>query len=81
MITIDVLDGAHRRTVAVDADLIRIGRDTACEVTLPGDFTVSRVHAVITLDGDGLAIEDLGSRNGTVVNGHTLTGRAALSPA
>jgi DNA-binding CsgD family transcriptional regulator len=81
MITIDVLDGAHRRTVSVDGDLIRVGRDASCEVELPGDLTVSRVHALIKLDGGELSIEDLGSRNGTVLNGRPLAGRAPLSPS
>ena len=45
-----------------------IGRHDECHVTLP-DRQVSRNHARIFWDGYGYSIEDLGSKNGTHVNG------------
>ena len=45
-----------------------IGRHDECHVTLP-DRQVSRNHARIFWDGFGYSIEDLGSKNGTHVNG------------
>lgn len=45
-----------------------IGRHEECDVTLP-DRQVSRNHARIFWDGDTYCIEDLGSKNGTHVNG------------
>ena len=45
-----------------------IGRHEECHVTLP-DRQVSRNHARIFWDGHGYAIEDLGSKNGTHING------------
>ena len=45
-----------------------IGRDPACELSLE-DGTLSRKHAKIVLHPDGLALEDLGSANGVLVNG------------
>ena len=45
-----------------------IGRHEECQVTLP-DRQVSRNHARIFWDGSAYAIEDLGSKNGTHVNG------------
>ncbi|MBS0520932.1 MAG: adenylate/guanylate cyclase domain-containing protein [Proteobacteria bacterium] len=46
-----------------------IGRSAdQCELVIP-HATVSRRHARLTLDGDALQIEDLGSTNGTAVNG------------
>lgn len=74
MIRLDVLDGAHRRSVVVDGACARIGRDPVCEVTLPGDPTVSRVHAVISLVGAQLRLADAGSRNGTMLNGRPAVG-------
>lgn len=43
------------------------------------DVTVSRHHAIFKVDGDGLTVTDLGSTNGTYVNGrrHEI---AALAP-
>src|SRR4051812_21351838 len=45
-----------------------IGRD-ACDVVLP-DPEVSRKHAVVRNGAHGPTIQDLGSLNGTFVNGH-----------
>jgi len=56
----------------------RIGRSSDVPVSLP-DRSVSREHAVLIRSGDQLEIEDLGSRNGTVVNGERLAGRRLLS--
>jgi len=48
-----------------------IGRSPSCDLPLE-DPLVSRRHACILLEGDGAAIEDLGSRNGTLLNGEPL---------
>jgi hypothetical protein len=46
-----------------------IGRGGGCTISLPGDTFVSQVHArVVERDGQ-LFIEDLGSTNGTFLNG------------
>jgi len=45
-----------------------LGRSGGVDVAID-DGTVSRVHARLTLDGHDAAIEDLGSKNGTFVNG------------
>lgn len=39
---------------------------------------VSRQHARLELEGDVLTLEDLGSSNGTLINGRPLTGRCTL---
>jgi signal transduction histidine kinase/CheY-like chemotaxis protein len=58
--------GGRRYTVGVRA---LIGRDTEAQVQLAGD-DVSRRHATITRTASGeFVLEDLGSRNGTFVNG------------
>jgi type III secretion system YscD/HrpQ family protein len=58
-----------------------IGTDpTACDVVFH-DTSVSRQHARITIsDGNILAIEDLKSRNGTLVDGEPVEGKKALEP-
>lgn len=55
-----------------------LGRSDECDVQLD-DTRVSRRHASLTRDGDQWVLEDLGSRNGTLVNGERLTGRRALA--
>ena len=43
------------------------------------DVTVSRDHCRLTVDEQGILLEDLGSTNGTYVNGDRVD-RAALKP-
>ena len=50
-----------------------LGRSPTCHVTLD-DPLVSREHAQLTVRGHRVTVEDLGSRNGTLVNGEKLTG-------
>ena len=54
-----------------------IGRDDRAEVPLR-DVAVSRRHAVLMSDGVAWAIEDLGSKNGTRVNGERVREPRAL---
>ena len=58
---------------------IRIGRAADCEVRVsPMDAVVSSNHAVVTLTPRGYVIQDLASRNGTLVNGQSIE-RAPLA--
>jgi hypothetical protein len=56
-----------------------IGRDPNADI-LVNDAEVSRNHAVIRFNAEGYVIEDLGSTNGTVVNGDRLAGPHVLKP-
>lgn len=71
----------ERRPVSdrtVDAqDGMTIGRED-CDVLLP-DPEVSRNHARMTMASGRVVVEDLGSRNGTFVNGARIEGATALS--
>ena len=51
----------------------RIGRADGNDVVLEHDTHASRHHAEITSTGDSWSIRDLGSRNGTWVNGERVT--------
>lgn len=46
-----------------------IGRHSECDICLPSE-EISRKHAKLVITSDGLYVEDLGSANGTFVNGH-----------
>ena len=48
--------------------ILTIGRDDDNDIVLD-ELTVSRYHAVLLSDADGLQVIDLQSTNGTLVNG------------
>jgi len=49
-----------------------VGRDPECDLTLD-DPLVSRLHARVHLDSDGVKVEDLYSTNGVYLNGERIT--------
>ncbi|MCE9583345.1 MAG: protein kinase [Planctomycetes bacterium] len=55
-----------------------IGREPACAFVL-NDTNVSRKHCELKFESNSWSIKDLGSRNGTYVNGHKLSGEFPLS--
>ncbi|GAA3667385.1 FHA domain-containing protein [Yimella lutea] len=60
--------GAGSTATDSDDDALTIGRGRDNSIVLD-DMLVSRKHLRITADDEGLLLEDLGSRNGTYVNG------------
>ncbi len=58
-------------------DTLLIGRDPECDVVIP-DRQVSRYHARITITKEGVQVEDLGSKNGTFLNGRVVQEPAFL---
>ena len=59
------------------SDTITIGRDPAS--SWPIDYNaVSRNHAKFTKQGESYSLEDLGSSNGTFVNGNKISGAFLL---
>ena len=55
--------------VPLETGRVSIGRDSSNDVTLGSDGKVSRLHAVLERLSGGWCIRDLGSRNGTFLNG------------
>ena len=53
---------------------LTIGRAAGCAVALPADSFVSQVHARVFRREDEYWVEDLGSTNGTLVNGRKING-------
>lgn len=56
---------------------MRVGRTDDCEITI-ADPRVSRNHAVLRVEGTRVLLEDMGSANGTLVNGLRLVGTVEL---
>jgi pSer/pThr/pTyr-binding forkhead associated (FHA) protein len=65
--------------VPIDQDWMVIGRGRSADVVI-AEPTISRAHAAIGYDGEGFFMQDLGSTNGTRVNGKR-EARAALQDA
>ena len=63
----------------LDRPRIAVGRSSRNELQI-GDFTVSKEHAEIIVEGGKTLIRDLGSRNGTRVNGVDAKETVALKP-
>lgn len=61
----------------LEGDQLNIGRDSTNEITI-NDAEVSRRHARLTFQGGKYVLEDLGSTNGTFVNGQRLAGPRVL---
>jgi serine phosphatase RsbU (regulator of sigma subunit)/pSer/pThr/pTyr-binding forkhead associated (FHA) protein len=62
----------------MEADSIVIGRSSQCDLTIADRF-LSRRHARVFRGDAGWFIEDLGSRNGTLVNGRLVAAPSLLT--
>lgn len=68
-----ILVSAGRETVyPLDEGTVVIGRDAGSDVQVVSQL-VSRRHAKLTVSAEDGVIEDLGSSNGTLVNGKTVS--------
>ncbi len=54
--------------VTLDRDWLVIGRGRSADLVV-AEATISRAHAAIGFDDEGFYVQDLGSTNGTSVNG------------
>src|SRR5687767_13274222 len=61
----------------LEGDQLTVGRDSTNEIVI-NDAEISRRHARLTFQGGKYVIEDLGSTNGTFVNGQRLAGPRVL---
>ncbi len=59
--------------IPVDGE-VTVGRGGGCALVIADDQYASTVHARVYRSGRDLVVEDLGSRNGTYVNGERITG-------
>jgi hypothetical protein len=73
------LTGDNGEVHALLEDLYTIGRDPATNTIALADSSISTHHARVTRTGDTFTVEDLGSRNGTFVNGEKVTAARALA--
>ena len=65
------------RRIKVERERTVLGRSRDADIFIP-DQWLSRMHAEILMDRGGLVIKDLGSKNGTLVNGMRIQGPTPL---
>jgi pSer/pThr/pTyr-binding forkhead associated (FHA) protein len=71
-----VLEGPARGReliLAASGRILLLGRGSHCDLALPDD-DVSREHAALERNAQGIVVRDLGSKNGVEVEGEKLTG-------
>ena len=66
-------------TFPLEGDQLIIGRDSSNGVPI-NDAEISRKHSRLSFQGGKYVLEDLGSTNGTFVNGQRLAGPVVLKP-
>src|SRR5271155_4707155 len=66
------------RALPLDQDRYTIGRSSASELCYPEDSGLSRQHLALEANGALWMVRDLGSKNGTFVNGVRITEPHAL---
>ena len=65
------------RDFDIETGVYTIGADEANKIVLPGE-DISWRHAILTFTGDGIWVEDLGSRTGTYVDNQRINGRVPV---
>lgn len=75
---LEVWKSAGPELVVLDADRATVGKAPSNDVVVAGDRMISRLHAAFERFSAGWAVRDLGSRNGTWVNGERIWAERAL---
>jgi len=75
---LEVCSSSGPQLITLTGQRVTMGKLPSCVVTLDHDPTVSRMHALLENFGFAWSIRDLGSRNGTYVNGEKVTAERLL---
>jgi pSer/pThr/pTyr-binding forkhead associated (FHA) protein len=69
---IDVLSARDRWRLVLSADRMTVGKATQNDIVVEGDPAVSHLHAIFERFEAGWCVSDLGSSNGTWLNGQRI---------
>ncbi|MFC7449853.1 FHA domain-containing protein [Rhodococcus daqingensis] len=75
---LEVWKPSGRALIALTGHRVTVGKASTNVVQLSDDKTVSRLHAVLENFGRDWSVRDLGSRNGTFVNGERIFAERVL---
>ncbi|GEM_PF-3038802 len=73
-----LIDASSGADYLLPVPVFKLGRDAGNDLSLAFDSAVSRNHALITYIKEGYWIEDLGSTNGTYLNGKKIRSRTQI---
>jgi predicted component of type VI protein secretion system len=75
-----ILAGKHQgKAIPLTSKKFLVGREQDCQLR-PNSELVSRHHCVFSIDDFAVRLRDLGSTNGTFVNGKAIRGEVVLKP-
>ena len=75
---LEVWKPSGRELVPLEGERVTLGKASSNVVALDHDPTVSRLHAIVENHGSAWSIRDVGSRNGTYVNGDKIESERVL---
>jgi hypothetical protein len=75
---LEVWKPSGRELITLSAERVTVGKASTNLISLEHDSTVSRVHAVLENLGFAWSIRDVGSRNGTYLNGEKISAERVL---
>nr|WP_246513891.1 SpoIIE family protein phosphatase [Neoroseomonas soli] len=79
VLDLEPAEGIAARRIGLDATPLTIGRTPQNGLALPSP-DVSRSHCILALEGEAVVVSDLGSTNGTIVDGRAAQGPTRLAP-
>ncbi|EHB56097.1 transcriptional regulator, LuxR family [Mycolicibacterium rhodesiae JS60] len=75
---LEVWKPSGRQLIPLGTERVTVGKSSSNVVSLDHDSTVSRLHAVLENHGYAWSIRDVGSRNGTYINGEKISAERVL---
>ena len=75
---LEIWKPSGRQLISLGGERVTVGKSSTNLVSLNHDSTVSRVHAVLENLGFAWSIRDVGSRNGTYLNGEKISAERVL---
>ena len=67
-----IFSGQEQKTIQLDRPRLVVGREPTCEIHID-NLGISRQHCAFSARGEAFVVQDLGSSNGTFVNGRKIT--------
>jgi predicted component of type VI protein secretion system len=79
-LTLNILTGKHKgKSMTLPGEVVVVGRDPEADIRV-NSTEVSRLHCELHIRGERVIVKDLGSRNGTFINGEAIFSEAELHP-